>query len=113
MSPEDSSAVHHRLDRMESTLSTSLGELTSAVKALVVLETEHKATRETLARYGAKIDNHDARVDEIEKKVPVYDLMVEEKKATATLIRRSVIGTLISLVVVGIAGLVWTAIVNQ
>jgi len=55
---------------------------------------------------------HDARLDTIEKKVPMYDVIVEDKKATATLIRRSVIGTAISIVVVGIAGLVWTAIVN-
>ena len=111
MSPEDS-AVHHRLDTLENTIASSFGKLTAAVEKLVVLETEHKATRDTLARYGQKIDNHDARLDNVEKKIPMYDLIVEEKRATSVLIRRSIIGTFISLVVVGIAGLVWTAIVN-
>jgi len=112
MSPEDS-AVHHRLDTLENTIASSFGKLTAAVEKLVVLETEHKATRDTLARYGQKIDNHDVRLDTVEKKVPLYDAIVEEKRANSILIRRSVIGTLISLVVVGIAGLVWSAIVNQ
>jgi len=113
MSPDTHPEIHRRLDSMETTLATSLGKLTSAVEKLVALETEHHATRATLARYGQKIDNHDSRLDIIEKKVPLYDVMVEDKKANATLVRRSVIGTLISLFVVGLAGLVWTAIVNQ
>ena len=111
MSPEDS-AVHHRIDKLENTIATSFGKLTAAVEKLVVLETEHKATRDTLARYGQKIDSHDVRLDDMEKKVPMYDIMVEDKKATSILIRRSVIGTVISLIVVGLAGLVWAAIVN-
>ncbi len=111
MSPEDS-AVHHRLDTLETTIASSFGKLTAAVEKLVVLETEHKATRDTLARYGQKIDSHDKRHDEVEKKIPLYDALVEEKRANSILIRRSIIGTLISLMVVGMAGLVWAAVAN-
>jgi len=58
MSPEDSTAVHHRIDKLENTIATSFGKLTAAVEKLVVLEIEHKATRDTLARYGQKLDTH-------------------------------------------------------
>jgi len=62
--------IHRRLDSMETNMSAAIGELTSAVKNLVVLETEHHATRETLARYGAKLDKHDSRLDVIEQITP-------------------------------------------
>jgi len=113
MSPDTHPEIHHRLDRMEASLSGSLEKLTAAVEKLVVLETKHHETITTLARYGTKLDRHDSRLDDIEKKTPLYDQVVKDKEATTTLIRRSTIGTVISLIVVGIAGLVWTAIVNQ
>ena len=62
--------IHRRLDSMETNMSTAISELTGAVKNLVVLETEHHATRETLARYGAKLDVHDKRLDTIEQITP-------------------------------------------
>ena len=116
---DDHHDIHHRIDSLQqdiSSIGTNLGEglskLTSAVEKLVVLETEHKSTRETLARYGEKIDKHDARLDTMEQKVPVYDHVVEDRKANSLMIRRAVIGTVISALVVGMLGLVWTAIVN-
>ena len=83
--------IHHRIDRLEQTLTESLSlmasqqmeaitqqkELTNAVKSLVVLETEHKATRDTLSRYGEKLEKHDARLDTIEQKLPYYDILVK------------------------------------
>ena len=86
----DHQDIHHRIDSLENSIQTigttlggSLNKLTSAVEKLVVLETEHKSTRETLARYGAKLDKHDERIDMIESKVPVYDLFVNSIKRIA------------------------------
>ena len=96
MSPEDSTAVHHRIDKLENTLTTSLGELTSAVKALVVLETEHKATRDTLSRYGQKLEKHDERLDAIEKKTPIYDLMVRVVNRVGMVAGTVIVGGIVS-----------------
>jgi len=62
--------IHHRIDSLESTLVAALTKLTRAVEASITLETQHHATVETLARYGAKLDKHDARLDVIEKEAP-------------------------------------------
>jgi len=66
----DNPEIHRRLDSLETTLASSLGKLTSSVEKLVALETEHHATRETLARYGTKLDKHDQRLDAIEQVTP-------------------------------------------
>ena len=87
---DDHHDIHHRIDSLQqdiASIGTTLGEglskLTSAVEKLVVLETEHKSTRETLARYGEKLEKHDSRLDDIEKRVPIYDLFVNSAKRIA------------------------------
>ncbi len=62
--------IHRRLDGLEHTISASLDKLTGAVEKLVALETEQHATRDTMARYGAKLDVHDKRLDTIEQITP-------------------------------------------
>lgn len=83
--PEINSEIHYRLDKMEETLKGSLSELTAAIKNLVELQTENKATKTLLERHTNKIEI-------IEKRIPIYDILVTEN----TLIKRSIIGVLIA-----------------
>lgn len=68
--PENEQEINYRITSLETTMKSSMSELTDAVKTLVALEIEHKATRETLARYGEKLEKHDSRLDAIEQTTP-------------------------------------------
>jgi len=96
MSPDTHPEIHRRLDSLENNLSSSLNKLTQAVEKLVALETEHHATRETLSRYGTKLDAHDTRIDTIEKKIPMYDLGMRIMNRIGMIVGTVIVGGIVS-----------------
>jgi len=61
-----------------------------------VLETKHHETITTLARYGAKLDSHDERIDSIEKKIPIYDLVVRVVNRVGMIAGTVIVGGIVS-----------------
>jgi predicted nucleic acid-binding Zn-ribbon protein len=65
----DNEDLNHRISSLEETMKEGMAELTDAVKTLIVLQTEHQATKNIVANHDVIISKLDERLDNVEGKM--------------------------------------------
>lgn len=66
----DNEELKSEILSLKTDMKEGMTELTNAVKTLIVLQTEYKATRDTVANHDARLDRYDERIDSIETEMP-------------------------------------------
>jgi uncharacterized protein Yka (UPF0111/DUF47 family) len=120
MTESDQDAIHTRLDYIEekwgdkfSQMAEGMTKMAEGMTKLSEQLADVRLLTDRTNQHSILIKKNDERLDKVEQKTPAYDQIVEDRKNNSLMIKRALIGSIISIVVVGMVGLVWAAIANQ
>jgi len=85
-----------RLNRIESKLDT----LVEAMSQMIRFEEKMANHNEALGRFGFRMDDIEKRVEAIESKVPLLDLLLKFSGKIAVFIGIAIVGAVLSLVLI-------------